>query len=118
MDHFFGSTPLTSEIATLKLNAELVVLSACKTALVDDNNSVASATSITNGLVPAFMYAGANRVVAAYWDISSKKTAQLMTKAFQSKKTTHLQEALAFAQRRIMQTKPHPAHWAAFMVYN
>lgn len=107
---------LASEIATLMLNAELVVLSACKTALVDENNSVASAASITNGLVPAFMYAGADRVVASYWDISSEKTAELMTQAFRVKDTTKLHSGLAQAQRALLRKNSHPSYWAGMIL--
>lgn len=109
---------LTSEIATLKLNAELVVLSACKTALVDDNNSVASATSITNGLVPTFMYAGANRVVAAYWNVPSLQTSEVLalTLDYSSKagftKSSHLQSA----QKFVLSRYKHPFYWAGFHI--
>ena len=109
---------LASEIATLKLNAELVVLSACKTALVDENNSVASAASITNGLVAAFMYAGADRVVAAYWNVPSLQTSEVLalTLDHSSKagftKSSHLQSA----QKFVLSRYKHPFYWAGFHI--
>ena len=94
------------------------MLSACKTALVDDNNSVASATSITNGLVPTFMYAGANRVVAAYWNVPSLQTSEVLalTLDYSSKagftKSSHLQSA----QKFVLSRYKHPFYWAGFHI--
>src|SRR6185503_19719157 len=61
------------EIYTLRLNADLVVLSACQTGL---GREVRGEGLI--GLVRGFMYAGAPRVMASMWEVDDAATAELM----------------------------------------
>ncbi len=62
-----------SEILGLRLNADIVVLSACKTAL----GRVVAGEGIV-GLSRAFMLTGAKSVIVSLWSVESESTAVLM----------------------------------------
>ena len=62
-------------IYNLRLSADLVVLSACQTAL---GKEVAGEGLV--GLTRGFMYAGARRVIASLWQVNDLATAELMKK--------------------------------------
>lgn len=66
-----------SDIYNLKLPAELVVLSACQSALGEEIKSEG-----LNGLTRGFMYAGAARVVASLWKVDDEATAELMKRFY------------------------------------
>jgi CHAT domain-containing protein len=61
------------DIFNLKMPADLVVLSGCRTALGKDY-----AGEGLVGLTRAFMYAGAARVAVSLWQVADKSTAELM----------------------------------------
>ena len=66
-----------SEIYNLRLSADLVVLSACRTGL---GKEIRGEGLI--GLTRAFMYAGAARVMVSLWDINDEGTAELMKRFY------------------------------------
>ena len=105
-----------SEIAKLKLNADVVVLSACRTglgALVRGEGLV--------GLTRAFQYAGASRVVVSLWEVDDAATADLM-QAFYSAmgRGRSPGEALRAAKAGMLTagapTYRHPYYWAPFVL--
>jgi hypothetical protein len=57
-----------SEVATLKLNADWVILSACNT-VAPDGTPGAEALS---GLAKAFFYAGSRALLVSHWPVASK----------------------------------------------
>src|SRR5262249_7641937 len=59
-----------SKVATLKLNADWVVLSACNTA-ADDGTPDGGGLS---GLAKAFFYAGSRALLVSHWQVPSKAT--------------------------------------------
>jgi len=67
-----------SDIFTLKLNADLVVLSACETGLGQfrDGEGIV-------GLTRAFFYAGASSAVVSLWKVEDQSTALLMERFYQ-----------------------------------
>jgi CHAT domain-containing protein/Tfp pilus assembly protein PilF len=102
-----------ADIYNLDLPADLVVLSACRTAL---GKSVRGEGLV--GLARAFMYAGAARVLASLWRVDDAATAELMAEFYRIlfKEGCTPAEALRGAQRH-MQSSPrwrHPYYWAAF----
>lgn len=103
------------EIYTLKLNADLVVLSACQTGL---GQEVRGEGLI--GLVRGFMYAGAPRVMASMWEVDDAATAELMKLFYKSVLQEKLTPAAALRAAQIkMLTKRHwqaPYYWGAFML--
>ena len=56
-----------TEISSLNLKSDLVILSACNTA-----GSMTKNTSPFSGLASAFLSAGSNKVLASMWSVESK----------------------------------------------
>ncbi|HEX7313013.1 MAG TPA: CHAT domain-containing protein [Pyrinomonadaceae bacterium] len=101
------------EIYNLNLPAELVVLSACQTALGKDVRGEGLV-----GLTRGFMYAGARRVVASLWKVDDSATAELMGQFYREMLGKGLRpaDALRAAQLHMWQ-QPRwrsPYFWAAF----
>lgn len=67
------------DIYNLELNADLVVLSACETALGREMRGEG-----LTGLAQGFMYAGANAMVVSLWPVSDKATTALMSKFYEN----------------------------------
>ncbi|MGE0363165.1 MAG: CHAT domain-containing protein [Vicinamibacterales bacterium] len=101
------------DIYNLRLNAELVVLSACDTALGTDIKGEGLI-----GLARAFMYAGAPRVVASLWAVNDSATAELMTRFYRAMLQRSMRPAAALraAQREMRATTAwrDPYYWAGF----
>lgn len=90
----------------------LVTLSACQTALAQ-----ADPGSEIQSLADAFGVAGANSVVASLWSVSDESTRQLMVEFYrQLQKGASLAAALNAAELSVLKTKPHPFHWAPFVL--
>ena len=114
-----------SEIAGLRLDANLVVLSACDTASGISGESVArlagqeEAGSTLQGLVRAFFTANARAVLATYWQVSAEKDNQEFIRTFYtSARDKPIGAALQDAQRDLL-TRPaysHPFYWAPYFV--
>lgn len=102
-----------SDIFSWRLQAELVVLSACETAggrLGEGDDLV--------GLTRAFQYAGARCVLASLWPVSDLSTVDWMT-SFHGALKTGVSRAEA-ARRACLETRekyPHPYFWAPFVLY-
>jgi CHAT domain-containing protein len=103
------------EVYDLKLNADLVVLSACRTAL---GTEVQGEGLI--GLTRGFMYAGAPRVVASLWPVPDAATAAVMERFYRGMFKQHLAPAAALrAAQAAMRSNPEtadPFYWAAFIL--
>jgi len=99
------------EIYNLKLNADLVVLSACQTALGKEIKGEGLV-----GLTRGFMYAGSPRVMSSLWRIDDRATAELMGLMYESmiKKGRQPSAALREAQITMSRRWPAPYYWAAF----
>lgn len=104
---------LAHEVFNLKLSAELVVLSACRTGL---GKQVRGEGLV--GLTRGFMYAGAPRVVVSLWSVSDEATAELMARFYRGMLSEKLRpaEALRAAQISLMKESrwQSPFYWAAF----
>jgi CHAT domain-containing protein len=103
----------TTDVYNLKLNADLVVLSACQTALGKEERGEGLV-----GLTRAFLYAGVPRVVASLWTVPDVSTAELMTRFYKGMLINGLRpsEALRRAQVSIWKEQrwARPYYWAAF----
>lgn len=102
------------DIYNLRLTAtELVVLSACRTALVKYISG-----EVLIGLARGFMYAGSPRVVASLWKVDDAATAELMKRFYDYLLNRKLRpaEALRAAQIEMSQSERYgaPYFWAAF----
>jgi CHAT domain-containing protein/tetratricopeptide (TPR) repeat protein len=103
------------DIYNLKLNADLVVLSACETAL---GRQIRGEGLI--GLARGFMYAGASRVIASVWSVEDQATASLMKQLYERMlaKEESPAAALRAAQLAMWQGKRWraPYYWAGFVL--
>ncbi len=103
------------EIYNLKLNADLVVLSACRTALGREIRSEGLV-----GLTRGFMYAGVPQVLASLWDVRDRATAELMRRFYEAllRRWRTPAAALREAQLSMMRDPPwsNPYYWAAFVM--
>ncbi len=121
-----GSDGLLSfaEIYRLHLDADLVILSACDTAGSADVAATRAAGvdtgggSALDGLVRAFIGAGARSVLASHWPApdSFGATEQLVAGLFTAPRGTPAATALRLSQRRLMDAPAtsHPYYWAGF----
>jgi len=105
-----------NEIYNLKLSTELVVLSACQTALGKEIQGEGLV-----GLTRGFFYAGASRVVASLWKVNDKATAEFMKyfyEAMLGQDRLRPGAALRVAQIRMWKRSrwSFPYYWAAFLV--
>jgi len=104
-----------NEILNLKLPAELVVLSGCRTGL---GKEIRGEGLIS--LTRSFMYAGSARVLVSLWDIHDEATAELMSRFYSGMIKRHLRpaEALRVAQGSMWKDKrwQSPYYWAAFIL--
>jgi len=91
-------------------NTELVVLSACETALGEIHNAEGVA-----GLSKAFIQAGAKQVVISLWKVSVEKTITLM-QYFYANIHVGKNYADALRQAKLQMIKMHPYYWSAFIM--
>jgi len=103
------------DIYNLHLPAELVVLSACQTAL---GKEVKGEGLI--GLTRGFMYAGAARVMASLWQVDDVATAELMSQFYQGFLKKNLPPAAALRAAQVYMWKQKrwrdPYFWASFQI--
>ena len=96
----------------LKLNAEMVTLSACHTGV----NMVFPGDEL-HGLMRGFLYAGAPSLVASLWAVGDRSTTEMMSEMYSlinegaSKRT-----ALRKAQLTVRAQYGHPYYWAPFVL--
>ncbi len=103
------------DIYNLRLEADLVVLSACQTALGKEIKGEGLV-----GLTRAFFYAGAPRVVASLWQVNDLATAELMKKFYRGLLQQRLRPAAALRAAQLeMSRDPRwkaPYYWAGFVL--
>jgi len=101
------------DIYNLNLDADLVVLSACRTALGKDVHGEGLI-----GLTRGFMYAGASRVVSSVWNVDDRASALLMSRFYAEMLARHLAPAAALRQAQLSLLAEarwaDPHYWAAF----
>jgi CHAT domain-containing protein len=85
-----------SEIATLKLDADWVILSACNAAGPQGQGAEA-----LSGMGRAFFYAGTRALLVSHWEVGSEAAIKLATRAFAELKA-HPDIGQAEAMRRSM----------------
>ncbi len=112
------------EIYDLRLDADLVVLSACDTAgkatvaATREAGVTSGGGDALDGLVRAFIGAGGRSVLASHWPApdSFKATERLIGGLFDAKAGTSAAEALRIAQNKLMDEADtsHPYYWAGF----
>ncbi len=105
-----------AEVMRLKLNADLVTLSACRTGL----GRVLYGEGII-GLTRAFLYAGAESVVVSLWNVNDIATASLMKAFYKNlRQGLNKDDALRQAKLELLRGQQpawrHPYYWAPFVL--
>ena len=99
------------EILDLKLNAELVVLSAC-----DTGRGKITGDGVI-GLSRSLITAGVSSVIVSLWSVPDEPTASLMSEFYQNiQKNPDKAQALRQAMLTTMKEYPEPKNWAAFIL--
>lgn len=102
------------EVYDLKLKADLVVLSACKTALGHQIRGEGVA-----GLSRAFFGAGASRLLVSLWNVNDRSTSDLMIDFYRHlNRNSSASAALSEARLNMIRGKTysHPYYWAPFIL--
>jgi CHAT domain-containing protein/tetratricopeptide (TPR) repeat protein len=104
-----------SDVYKLKLDADLVVLSGCETALGREIRGEG-----LMGLTQGFFYAGAERVMASLWRVEDRATAELMSRFYQAMFKDGLPPAAALRSAQLaIRSDPRwqdPFYWAPFVL--
>lgn len=111
---------MASEIATLELDADLVMLSACNTAGSDGKPGAEG----LSGLARSFFYAGARGLVVTHWEIPSKPAVDLAVGTIRAQNSQGDHDwamalrtsVLALIDQTGRVSNVHPAAWGAHMV--
>jgi CHAT domain-containing protein len=105
-----------SEVSTLKLDADWVILSACNTASGD------AATAGLSQLARAFFYAGARSLLASHWPVDDEVAAKITVRTLALEQAgTPRAEAFQQAMREIRSDPAHaewahPFYWSPFVL--
>jgi CHAT domain-containing protein/Tfp pilus assembly protein PilF len=110
------------EVLGLRLNANLVTLSACESGLSSGYFAEVPAGDDFVGMTRAFLAAGSGSVVATLWDVDDQASGRLMKRFYgrlkQSVDNESTADSLTHAQREIRSNQflGHPYYWAPFVV--
>lgn len=103
------------DIYNLKLNADLVVLSACQTGTGKEIQGEGVV-----GLTRGFMYAGARRVVVSLWSVNDRATSILMSDYYRQMLQQGLSPTAALQKTQLAMWQSGnyaaPYYWAAFTI--
>jgi CHAT domain-containing protein len=100
-----------SELYGLTLEADLVTLSACQTAL----GAIAAGDDVV-GFTRGFLYAGARTIISSLWSVEDRATRDLMIHFYGNLGRGSKQTAFRRAQRAVKEQYRPPFFWAAFQV--
>ncbi|HMO39462.1 MAG TPA: CHAT domain-containing protein [Saprospiraceae bacterium] len=104
------------DLYNLKLQAALVVLSACETGLGELKRGE-GIISLSRG----FAYAGTQSIVSTFWAVNDLSTTQIMRSFYENLKATHTKSAalreakLSYLAQRKDNLAAHPFFWAAYI---
>lgn len=103
------------EIFNLKLDADLIVLSACETGLGKETRGEGLV-----GLTQAFLYAGTKSLVVTVWKVQDRSTSDLMVGFYRHLKNPRMNNAEALRQTKLEMIRKgvysHPYYWAGFVL--
>jgi CHAT domain-containing protein/Tfp pilus assembly protein PilF len=103
------------DLYNLSLDADLVVLSGCRTA---SGRAVRGEGLV--GLTQGFLYAGARRVMASLWQVQDRATAELMARFYRALWVDGLEPAAALRAAQLSLAGDRrwrdPYYWAGFIL--
>jgi CHAT domain-containing protein len=100
------------EVTRLRLNADLVVLSACETG----KGRLYAGEGVT-GLARAFLYAGSRGVVCSLWAVDDRETAAFMARLYGGLKDgQEAADSLRAAKLAMIRAGKPPVYWAPFIL--
>jgi len=103
----------TREIFGLNLDAYLVTLSACQTAI----GKLTKGDDVV-GLARAFIFAGTPSILGTIWNVNDESTSIFMNHFYKNLKEMDKLKSLQQAQIAMIQSRKyrHPYHWAGFQL--
>jgi CHAT domain-containing protein/Flp pilus assembly protein TadD len=103
------------EVFDLKLNADLVVLSACKTGLGKKIRGEG-----VSSLARAFFCAGAASVLVSLWNVNDHSTSEFMTDFYRNRLERKMTKTEALKEARVKMIHSskysHPYYWSPFIL--
>ena len=103
------------EIFNLRLDVDLVVLSACETGLGKEKKGEGIV-----GMTQAFLYAGSPSVAVSLWKVQDRSTSDLMVRLYRHLNDPRLNRADALRQAQLEMIRKgefaHPYYWAGFVL--
>lgn len=100
-----------AELYNLRLNIDLLTLSACETGVGRTLNG-----DEVIGLTRAFLYAGAVSIIASLWNVDDEATALMMQEFYRQLITSDKRQALRRAQQAMRARFDHPYFWGGFFL--
>ncbi len=102
-----------SEVAGMKLNADMVVLSACVTGVGKE----VEGEGVVN-FTRAFQQAGAKAVVVSLWEVASEPAVEYMKTLYSHLKAgKNRAEAMNLTRTKMKAKYPNPFYWAVFIMH-
>ena len=103
----------TREVFGLNLDAYLVTLSACNTAI----GKLTKGDDVV-GLTRAFIFAGTPSILGTIWSVNDESTSIFMNHFYDNLKEMDKFESLQLAQIKMINSEnySHPYHWAGFQL--
>jgi CHAT domain-containing protein len=103
----------TREVFSLNLDAYLVTLSACNTAI----GKLTKGDDVV-GLTRAFIFAGTPSILGTIWSVNDESTSKFMKYFYDNLKEMDKFESLQLAQIKMINNEnySHPYHWAGFQL--
>ena len=109
---FYDGWLAARDLYSLKLNASLVVLSACETGVANTH-----ASDELFGLARGFFHAGTPCLIVSLWAVKDSPTSELMVAFYEGLQTgLSAARALQNAQKTVKVKHPNPYFWSAFNV--
>jgi CHAT domain-containing protein len=108
----------THEVLSLTVRSQLVYLSGCETALGPSWGASFEQAEDYATLAQAFLFAGAQNVIATLWRIEDRSAAEFAGQFYHALGSAKPAEALAMAQRGFIRSGRYrrPYYWAGYVL--
>ncbi|MBK6686234.1 MAG: CHAT domain-containing protein [Deltaproteobacteria bacterium] len=110
--------PITMlEVLGTRTQAELVVLSACSSAIWPRRSSGSSGADELLSMAQTFQLSGAHRVLGTTVHVHDLAASLVMKHFYRAARQKDVASALREAQLKVRKSYPHPSWWASFVLY-